>query len=78
MTAQNNLQQLRDALADRYRIEGELGRGGMATVYLAEDLRHHRRPPGRIEHLDGPAYRRTVDAVTTWSGHPRKYPRPCC
>jgi len=31
------------ALDDRYRIERELGAGGMATVYLAQDLRHDRR-----------------------------------
>ena len=34
---------LADALADRYRIERELGAGGMATVYLAYDLKHDRR-----------------------------------
>ncbi|HEY7482344.1 MAG TPA: serine/threonine-protein kinase [Gemmatimonadales bacterium] len=33
---------LRTALADRYELERELGRGGMATVYLARDLRHRR------------------------------------
>jgi len=34
---------LTNALADRYRIERELGQGGMATVYLAQDLKHDRQ-----------------------------------
>ena len=36
-------ERLKNALADRYTIERELGAGGMATVYLAEDIKHHRR-----------------------------------
>ncbi|UCG88303.1 MAG: protein kinase, partial [Gemmatimonadota bacterium] len=37
------LDRLRRALADRYQIERELGSGGMATVYLAEDVKLHRK-----------------------------------
>jgi serine/threonine-protein kinase len=37
------LASLTAALADRYAIEREIGRGGMATVYLARDLKHDRR-----------------------------------
>jgi eukaryotic-like serine/threonine-protein kinase len=37
------LSRLQGALEDRYRIEREIGAGGMATVYLAHDLRHDRR-----------------------------------
>jgi len=36
-------ERLSAALADRYRIERELGAGGMATVYLAADLKHDRK-----------------------------------
>ena len=36
------LERLRAALADRYRVGRELGVGGMATVYLADDLKHNR------------------------------------
>ena len=41
MTGQ--IDRLKSAPSDRYTIEAELGAGGMATVYLAEDLKHHRK-----------------------------------
>ena len=37
------LSRLQSALEDRYRLEREVGAGGMATVYLAQDVRHDRR-----------------------------------
>ena len=37
-------------LADHYAIEREIGRGGMATVYLAEDRRHHRPVAVKVLH----------------------------
>jgi hypothetical protein len=37
------LERIKSALADRYAVESEIGRGGMAAVFLAEDLKHHPR-----------------------------------
>ncbi len=39
----STVDRLKSALSERYAIEGEIGSGGMATVYLARDLKHHRR-----------------------------------
>jgi tRNA A-37 threonylcarbamoyl transferase component Bud32 len=44
------LERLQAALADRYALESEIGRGGMATVYLAEDLKHHRQVAIKVLH----------------------------
>ncbi len=40
--AEEQLNRLQAALAERYTVQRELGCGGMATVYLAEDIRHER------------------------------------
>jgi len=43
-------ERIRSALEGRYAIDRELGRGGMATVYLAEDVKHHRQVAVKVLH----------------------------
>ena len=44
--------QLNAALAGRYTIDKEIGRGGMATVYLARDIKHDREVALKVLHPD--------------------------
>jgi serine/threonine-protein kinase len=46
----DQIDRLKSALADRYTIEREIGAGGMATVYLAEDLKHRRQVAIKVLH----------------------------
>lgn len=70
---------LKTALSDRYLIEREIGRGGMATAYLAEDLKHQRHVAVKV--LD-PALARAMGAerflrevqVTANLNHPHILP----
>jgi TolB-like protein/tRNA A-37 threonylcarbamoyl transferase component Bud32/tetratricopeptide (TPR) repeat protein len=48
--AASELARVQAALADRYRVERVLGEGGMATVYLAEDLKHRRKVAVKVMH----------------------------
>ena len=73
------LRRLKAALADRYQIERELGRGGMATVYLAEDPKHHRHvaikvlKPELAEALGPERFLREI-AITGQLNHPHILP----
>jgi serine/threonine-protein kinase len=70
---------LTQALADRYRIEREIGRGGMASVFLAEDLKHHRSVavkvlnPGIAESLGAERFLREIETVAKLT-HPHILP----
>ncbi|MDB4875324.1 MAG: protein kinase [Gemmatimonadetes bacterium] len=46
------IDQLKSSLAGRYEIDREIGRGGMATVYLARDLKHERKVALKVLHPD--------------------------
>ena len=60
---------LKAALADRYTIERELGAGGMATVYMAHDLKLHREVAVKVlRRWDGPAVRMTVTVLEAPGG----------
>ncbi len=48
----DTIDRLTAALADRYRVERELGQGGMATVYLAHDIKHERDVAIKVLHPD--------------------------
>jgi eukaryotic-like serine/threonine-protein kinase len=68
------LSRLQTSLRDRYRVDRELGRGGMATVYLAHDLRHDRDVALKVFHpeLDaalGERFLREI-RVAAKLGHP--------
>jgi dienelactone hydrolase/tRNA A-37 threonylcarbamoyl transferase component Bud32 len=49
-TAGTQYDRLRAAIGDRYRVEHQIGEGGMATVFLAEDLKHHRKVAIKVLH----------------------------
>ncbi len=50
--ADTTLERLQTHLADRYAFERELGRGGMATVFLATDIKHDRKVAVKVLHPD--------------------------
>ena len=66
------LERLKAALADRHTIKRELGAGGMATVYLAEDLKHNRKVavkvlrPELAASLGFERFTREIEAADLW------------
>src|SRR5690349_13327087 len=52
MTTASAIGALTSAIAGRYRVDREIGSGGMATVYLAQDVKHDRRVAVKVLHPD--------------------------
>src|SRR4029078_9726307 len=52
MPGSTPLERIRDAFTNSYSIDRELGRGGMATVYLAQDAKHERLVALKVLHPD--------------------------
>ena len=75
----DQLELITAALAGRYTIERELGAGGMATVYLAEDLKHHRHVAVKVLRpelsaiLGGERFLKEIE-VTANLNHPKILP----
>ena len=59
MSDSDPITRLNAALEGRYRIESELGEGGMATVYLADDIKHERK-----------VALKAIQACTMWGAGP--------
>src|SRR5262249_54213362 len=72
-------ERLSAAVADRYRFERKLGAGGMATVYLAHDLRHNRKVAIKVMHpelmqlIGAPRFLREIE-TTARLQHPHILP----
>ena len=75
----DTFQRVAEALAGRYRIERELGAGGMATVYLAFDVKHHRKVavkvlrPELAAALGGDRFTREIETAAQFQ-HPHVLP----
>src|SRR6266702_6612442 len=75
----DTFQRVAEALASRYRVERELGAGGMATVYLAFDVKHHRKVavkvlrPELAAALGGDRFTREIETAAQFQ-HPHVLP----